>query len=54
MAENIEIKIPILKVVANPLIKLVPKPNKMAATNKVVKLPSLIAGQARLNPYSIH
>ena len=52
MAENILTRIPILKVKAKPLIKLVPRKNKIKATIKVVRFPSLIEGQLLLNPSS--
>lgn len=52
IAENIETKIPILKVKANPLMKEVAKINKIAQTIKELKLLSRIEGQALLNPSS--
>ena len=45
-------KIPMLKVKANPLIKLVAKVNKIAQTINELKLLSLIDGQALVNPFS--
>ena len=52
IAENIPIKLPIIKVRANPLTKLVPKLNKIKATKIIVKFPSRTDGQARLKPSS--
>ena len=43
-------KIPIESVSANPLMKLVLNQNKIAAAIRVVKFPSRIEVQARLNP----
>ena len=52
MAENKLIKIPIAKVKAKPLIKLVAKLNKIAQTIKELKLLSRMDGQARRKPSS--
>ena len=46
IAANMESKMPKLKVRANPFIKLVPSQNRITATIKVVKFPSLIDGHA--------
>ena len=45
-------KVPIIKVTAKPLTKLLPSQNKIKAAINKVKLPSQIAGQALLNPSS--
>ncbi len=49
-AENMLSNIPMLKVKAKPLIKLVPNQKRIKATIKVVIFPSLIEGQLLLNP----
>src|SRR6056297_1456124 len=49
-AENILTTIPMLRVRANPLTKLVPNVKSIIATRSVVKLLSLIEGQALENP----
>ncbi|GIS33480.1 MAG: hypothetical protein Ct9H90mP4_13940 [Gammaproteobacteria bacterium] len=46
MAVNIEVRIPIDKVIAKPLIGPVPSEYKTTATNKVVKLASKIVKKA--------
>jgi len=51
-AENMLVKIPKIRVKAKPLTKLVPNENIIRATRIVVKLLSLIEGQARENPVS--
>jgi len=51
--ENKLTEIPIIKVNANPLTKLVPIKKRIKATINVVKFPSLIEGQALLIELSI-
>ena len=48
IAQNKEVNIPIIKVVANPLIGPVPKENKIIPVNKVVTLASIIEEYAAL------
>ena len=53
IAQNKEVNIPIIKVVANPLIGPVPKENKIIPVNKVVTLASIIEEYAALYPSEI-
>ena len=46
IAENMEVKIPMIKVVAKDSISPVPKAFKIIATNKWVTLASIIEGNA--------
>jgi hypothetical protein len=46
MAVNIDVKIPMLRVIANPLIGPVPKPNRMMAAINVVILASVMVEKA--------
>ena len=53
IAVNIEVKIPIDKVIENPFIGPVPNAYKTRATNRVVKLASIIVKKALSYPLSI-
>lgn len=53
IAENILIITPMKRVRAKPFIILVENQNKIKQEIKVVRLPSRIDGQARLNPSSM-
>ena len=53
MAENKEVKIPMIKVVANDSISPVPKTLRIIATSKWVTFASMMEGNAFLKPTSI-